>query len=68
MLSQVFFSGLSADSFQRRVHHAVDHDLSHSVSAKVNRFELDELLMDLRVEVVKIQITSSHAAFTKKTL
>jgi len=68
MLSQVFFSGLSADSLQRRVHHAVDHDLSHCVSTKVNRFELDELLIDLRVEVVKIQITSSHAVFTKKTL
>ena len=60
--------GFLADSLEGRIAHQVDHGLPNRVRAKVDGFELNELLVDVGVEIVQIEIASSEAAFSKQAL
>ncbi len=68
VLSLISDSSRFLDILEWRVAHEVDHELTNWVGAKVDTFELDELVGDFGVEVVHVHVSSSETTFSQKSL
>ncbi len=68
VLSLVSNPGGFLDIYKWRVAHKVDHQLANRVWTKVNTFKFDELVGDLRVEVMNVHVPSSQSTLPQKSL